>query len=46
MIALDEIRRAQSRIQDVVMHTPLVRLEVDAPCEIWLKLESLQPIGS
>jgi threonine dehydratase len=23
-----------------------VRLQVDAPCEIWLKLESLQPIGS
>lgn len=46
MIALDEIRRAQSRIQDVVMRTPLVRLEADAPCEIWLKLESLQPIGS
>jgi threonine dehydratase len=46
LIALDEIRRAQSRIQDVVMRTPLVRLEVDAPCEIWLKLECLQPIGS
>jgi threonine dehydratase len=46
VISLDEIRRAQSRIEDVVMHTPLVRLEVDAPCEIWLKLESLQPIGS
>ena len=23
-----------------------MRLEVDAPCEIWLKLEALQPIGS
>jgi threonine dehydratase len=46
LIALDEIRRAQSRIEDVVMRTPLVRLEADAPCEIWLKLESLQPIGS
>jgi threonine dehydratase len=23
-----------------------VRLDADAPCEIWLKLESLQPIGS
>ena len=23
-----------------------MRLDVDAPCEIWLKLESLQPIGS
>ncbi|HWG54936.1 MAG TPA: pyridoxal-phosphate dependent enzyme, partial [Gaiellaceae bacterium] len=28
------------------MRTPLVRLEVDAPAEIWLKLENLQPIGS
>ena len=29
------------------MQTPLVRLYVDdAPAEIWLKLESLQPIGS
>ena len=29
------------------MRTPLVRLQVDdAPGEIWLKLESLQPIGS
>lgn len=26
--------------------TPLVRLDVDAPCEVWLKLECLQPIGS
>ena len=28
------------------MRTPLVRLNVDAPAEIYLKLESLQPIGS
>ncbi len=26
--------------------SPLVRLDVEAPCEIWLKLECLQPIGS
>lgn len=26
--------------------SPLVRLDVDAPCEVWLKLECLQPIGS
>ncbi len=24
----------------------MIRLEVEAPCEIWLKLECLQPIGS
>ncbi len=29
-----------------MIRTPLVRLQVDAPSEIWLKLESLQPIGS
>ncbi len=46
MIALDEIRRARERIADSITTTPLVRLEVEAPCEIWLKLESLQPIGS
>ena len=28
------------------MRTPLVRLYVDAPAEIWLKLENLQPIAS
>ena len=31
---------------DVVRESPLVRLDVDAPGEIWLKLECLQPIGS
>jgi len=46
LIPLDEVRRARERVADAVTWTPLVRLEVDAPCEIWLKLESLQPIGS
>jgi len=45
-ISLDEIRRARERIGDAVTKTPLVRLDVDAPCEVWLKLETLQPIGS
>jgi threonine dehydratase len=35
------------RIAGTVAKTPLVRLFLDeAPAEIWLKLESLQPIGS
>ena len=35
------------RIAGTVVETPLVRLYVDdTPAEIWLKLESLQPIGS
>ncbi len=46
-VPLDEIRAAQERIGGVVLRTPLIRLNVDdAPTEIYLKLESLQPIGS
>ena len=46
MIPLEEIRRARERLGDAVLRTPLVRFDVDAPCEIWLKLECLQPVGS
>ena len=42
MISLDEIRRAQERLGDDVLRTPLVRFDE----RIWLKLENLQPIGS
>ncbi|MBI3761595.1 MAG: threonine/serine dehydratase [Chloroflexi bacterium] len=38
---------ARRRIADSAIRTPLVRLNVeDAPAEIYLKLENLQPIGS
>jgi threonine dehydratase len=44
---LTDIREAQSRLAGIANRTPLVRLELpDAPAEIWLKLENLQPIGS
>ncbi|HKG91871.1 MAG TPA: threonine/serine dehydratase [Gemmatimonadaceae bacterium] len=44
---LAEIRAARERIAGSALRTPLVRLNVDdAPAEIWLKLENLQPIGS
>jgi threonine dehydratase len=33
-------------IAGAAVRTPLVRLQVEAPAEIWLKLENLQPIGS
>jgi threonine dehydratase len=47
MIALDEIRAARERLAGAVLETPLVRLDAtEAPCEVWLKLECLQPIGS
>jgi threonine dehydratase len=46
-ITLDEIRVAQKRLAGSVLRTPLLRLNVeDAPAEIYLKVESLQPLGS
>jgi len=47
MIDLAEIEAARARIAGAVVRTPLVRLHVaDAPAEIYLKLENLQPINS
>jgi threonine dehydratase len=44
---LDSIREAQRVIRGSAIRTPLVKLNVvDAPAEIYLKLENLQPIGS
>lgn len=45
-IPVEAIRAARSRIAPLAMRTPLVRLHVESPAEIWLKLECLQPIGS
>jgi threonine dehydratase len=48
-ISLATIREASASLYDVVVRTPLVRLDVPrlpAGPEIFLKLESLQPIGS
>jgi threonine dehydratase len=46
-VSLEEVRAARDRIAGSAVRTPLVRLEVeDAPAEIYLKLENLQPIGS
>ena len=47
IVSLAAIRAAQDRIKSVVVRTPLVRFNVDdAPAEIYLKLENLQPVGS
>jgi threonine dehydratase len=44
---LAEVRAARDRLTGIALRTPLVRLNVeDAPGEIYLKLENLQPIGS
>src|SRR5829696_474428 len=46
-IPVDEIEAARDRTASAVIRSPLVRLDVDdAPAEIYLKLESLQPIRS
>ena len=44
--SLDEIERARQRIRGSILRSPLVRLNAEAPAEIYLKLENLQPIGS
>jgi len=46
VIELAAIEEARDRIAGVALRTPLVRLQVDAPAEIYLKLENLQPINS
>jgi threonine dehydratase len=46
VIALAEIERAREVIAGVAVRTPLVRLNVDADAEIYLKLETLQPVNS
>ena len=47
MIPLDAITRARETLAGTAVRTPLVRLRLDdAPAEIYLKLENLQPIGS
>lgn len=44
---LDDIAAARQNIAGAAIRTPLVRLNgFDAPAEIYLKLENLQPIGS
>jgi threonine dehydratase len=45
-IPLDEIRAARRRIEGHAVRTPLVRLTLDSGREVFLKLETLQPIGS
>lgn len=41
-----EVTAARERIRGTALRTPLIRLNVDAPIELYVKLENLQPIGS
>jgi threonine dehydratase len=46
VIELAEIKAARERIAGAAVRTPLLRLHVEAPAEIYLKLENLQPVNS
>jgi threonine dehydratase len=47
LLTLQDFRDAQVRIRGVAAHTPLVRLDVPGlDAEVWIKAESLQPIGA
>ena len=47
LIPVTAIEEAEDRIADSAIKTPLLPLKLpDSPCEIWLKAECLQPIGS
>jgi len=47
VIELAAVQAARERIRDVAVRTPLIRLHAEeAAAEIYLKLETLQPIGS
>jgi threonine dehydratase len=46
-IPFELIEDARKHVYEAALRTPLVRLNYsEAPCEIYLKLENLQPIGS
>lgn len=47
IIPLADIQAAHERLRSIITRTPLVPLNIgDAPAQIYLKLENLQPIGS
>ncbi|HEX6932347.1 MAG TPA: threonine/serine dehydratase [Streptosporangiaceae bacterium] len=46
MVELSEIEAARKRIEGAAIRTPLVRLYAEAPAEIYVKLENLQPVNS
>lgn len=45
-ISLDTVREAANHVYRAAIRTPLVRVDVPGPTELYLKLENLQPIGS
>src|SRR5580692_12028742 len=45
-ITLAQAQEARRNIASVALRTPLIRCNTDAPANLYLKLENLQPIGS
>jgi len=45
-IAIEDIEQARGRISGTVLRTPLVKLALDDPRDIYLKLENLQPTNA
>ncbi len=48
-VTVQEAEAARARIAGLAARTPLVKLQAEAPetaADVWLKLETLQPIGS
>jgi len=45
-VSIAEAEEARRNIAPVALRTPLVRCNTDAPANLYLKLENLQPIGS
>ena len=47
LVSLDAIRAAADRISSIAVKTPIIRADFPGvPGKVWLKAESLQPIGS
>jgi threonine dehydratase len=45
-VTLAQVEEARRSIAPVIVRTPLVALNAEAPAQVYLKLENLQPIGS
>ena len=46
IIPLESIHGARHRIADAAIRTPLIRVAIGDATVLWLKLETLQPVGS
>jgi threonine dehydratase len=45
-ITFAQAQEARQNLASVALRTPLIRCNADAPANLYLKLENLQPIGS